>query len=107
GRGLLDPVADRGFEQAARGEPVARIVEAEHRKPALLRKLSHHQRLGASHVREEAREPEKSEIAVSAAAAQAIGDAPALLARADLQELRFLIVHPKKHPGASRRGTKA
>ena len=90
---LFEPIADGGVKQIAAGEPVAGIVEAHHGEALLRRPLRHGGRLGARHVGEKAREPKERR---PLACPPAIGDAPAVSIGADLQQLRFECVHPKR-----------
>ena len=70
-----------------------RIVEAQHGQVAGMRKFGESERLGARHVRQEARQPKQSEVGARRCVGQAISEAAAFAGRAHLEKLRFLMVH--------------
>jgi hypothetical protein len=95
GAGLFQPVADRSLEQIAIRQPMSRIVEAQHRYGMSPRPVGESERFGALHVGKEAWNPQKGWTVPIAHIGKAKGNAPPSVLP-HLQELRFLVVHPKK-----------
>ena len=95
GASLFQPVADRGVQQIALGQPMARIVETEHRQAHALRPRGKRHGLGGCHVRQKARKPENGRAIAACRGGKTIGDAAAPAALAHFQELRFGCAHPK------------
>ena len=74
---------------------MTRIVEAEHRQAMLFGPSRERERLGARHVGEEARKPDKAKVFVPPRIGKAIGEAAAPDAVAKVEELRFVHAHLK------------